>query len=147
MEKKHEDLVRLSMVLIALMDARFVRVDGLQYKSLFSKDVCIIAKGERCATKPVIKTDCNNGKLAVVLPTGTVWLRANDAGASEAMRAVREAADTIPVVNGCHVPLSNQEEVPYHDLLKRFANPEWEPEYLLTEEAREAGSEIGGFPY
>lgn len=139
MEKRHEDMVSFSMVIIALLNARFVRVDGLEYQSLFSEKKFIIAKGEKCCAQPVIKTDCNNSKLAVVLPTGTVWLRANDAGANEAMRAVREAAGTIPVILGCHVPLSNQEAVSYHDLLKRFADYEWEPEYLMTDAAREAG--------
>lgn len=139
MEKKHGDMVNFSMVILAVLDAHFVRVDGLKYKSIFAKEECIIAKGEKCAAKPVIRTDCNNGKLAVVLPTGTVWLRANDTGANEAMRAVREAAGTIPVILGCHVPLSNQEDVSYHDLLRRFADSNWEPEYLMTDAAREAG--------
>lgn len=55
---------------------------------------------------------------------------------AEVMRA---AAGTIPVVTGCHVPLSNREDVSYHELLHRFADCEWEPEYLMTEAAREVG--------
>lgn len=139
MEKKEKQESFFSMVVIALLEERFVRVDGLQYEMLILLDKQVIAKGAECVETPVIKWDSRNGKIAVVLPTGSVWLRANDGTAAEAMRHVRRASGTIPVIPGAHVPLSNQEDVSCHDLLRRFADPEWEPEYLMTGTAHEAG--------
>lgn len=133
-----ENMLDFTKVLITLMTEGFIRVDGLRCKPI-SGDEYIIAQGVKCASNPIIRWDSNNGKLAVILPTGTVWVRANDLNVGESIEKIKKAAGGIPMIIGCHVPLSNGEDATFGDILRRLADPEWIPPYHTTEEARKAG--------
>lgn len=130
----------LVMVKRALMDNGFIRVDGLRSQFMGSEPR-IIAKADPCKEVPVIKYNSNNSMMAVVLPDRTVWSRATgDGRATEVMLKVGEVAMGILVEQGCFfVPLSNQENVSYYDLFRRLADPNWVPDYHMTQEAIDAG--------
>lgn len=132
---KKEQLEKILVALVAALIANgYIRVDGLWCKPVGGAEH-IIAK----AQGGELRNQSNNGWEAFELPDGSVWLRVEDVGTAHAHLSVRAAAGPLGLAGGCHVPLSNGEQVSARDIFRRVVNPSWVPEYLMTEAARAAG--------
>ncbi|MEK7100620.1 MAG: hypothetical protein AAB921_00805, partial [Patescibacteria group bacterium] len=105
----------------------FVHVTGLRYAA------GSFAAGTLVQTpRPVElgRWDSNNGVEVIVTPGGEVWLAMYTCDHRLDREQVRLTINSFaPNGQGAHVPCSNGESLNMHEVLKRHANPDWEPNY------------------
>jgi hypothetical protein len=122
----------MNKVIEALRLAGFVRVDGLMYTSVGSSQAAIVPKD--CGDD--VRISYNNGKTAIAMPDGSVWLGLQHTQPLTQAFAIAE----LPISRGgTFVPFSNGEDIRFSDILQRLTDPQWLPEYHRTPEAIKAG--------
>lgn len=109
-----------------LAENGFVRVDGLRTYRPGPVDESYIIEAV-----PEHRGNCdyNNGLSVIVTLDGEVWLASGPKDCHSLLRAL------CPNNRGAFVPCSNGETMSHHDLLARFADPNYVPRYARAEVA------------
>lgn len=101
-----------------LAQCGFVHVTGLEAQNL---DKSWHTIGDELSIRQLGKYCQNNGVAAITTDGGEVWIGSSMGSWPECLQEI------APNEEGCFVPCSNGEEIRQRDLLRRLANPNWEP--------------------
>lgn len=101
-----------------IIAAGFVRVDGLQ---------CLNGSVIPQQSGDTLRFEYGNGFMVIAAPEGKVWISATDDSTNSIFNELMFQLFTYAQKGGISIPLNNGEGVSYRDILRRVANPNWEP--------------------